>query len=304
MEEWSIKMKITRFFTDPVARFYAFQELGFYNHMSDEKFLKKKFLLRLGYELNFDDPKSFNEKVQWLKMYDRNPDYVIMVDKYMAKDYIRERIGNEYIIPTLGVYEKFDDIDFDKLPSKFVIKTTHDCGGVYICENIDTFDKAAARRKINKHLNKNYFYSGREWPYKSVVPRIIVETYIGTPGVDLKDYKIMCFNGKVKCSLVTANRYTDEGLQLTFFDRDWNLLPFKRKYPMIAETVAKPQFYEKMVEISEKLSKDMKLLRVDFYETDGKLYIGELTLYPAGGFETFDPVEWDYKLGNLLSLKN
>ena len=189
----------------------------------DKLYLKYKFYKKMKKQLNLDNPQTFNEKLQWLKLYDRNPEYTRMVDKYEVKKYVAEKIGEEYIIPTLGVWNKFEDIDFEELPNQFVLKCTHDSGGVVICKDKSTFDFNAANKKLTHCLKRNYFWKGREWPYKNIKPRIIAEQYIAE---DLVDYKFMCFSGEVKCSFICTNRFSTQGLHVTFFDREWNLLPF------------------------------------------------------------------------------
>lgn len=285
-------------------------ELGAFHTWSDENYLKYKYWLYIGKRLNIDAPKSFNEKLQWLKLYDRNPQYTVMVDKYDAKKYVENVIGKEYIIPTLGVWDSFEEIDFDTLPNQFVLKCTHDSGGVVICHDKKAFDKNKARKKINNSLKNNYYWMGREWPYKNIKPRIIAEKFISetedvlnkSESSELNDYKLMCFNGTVKCSFICSERYSTNGLHVTFFDRDWNVMPFERHYPSVKEGLPKPQKYEEMVALAEKLSANIPFVRVDFYEVSGKIYFGELTLYPGSGFEEFTPEEWDYKLGSWLDL--
>lgn len=294
---------IKKYLTDPKVRFSINQELGLYNRMPDEKFLKKKFKLYIGYDLNLDNPKSFNEKLQWLKLHDRQSIYTTMVDKYEVKSYIASIIGDEHIIPTLGVWNSFDEIDFDTLPNQFVLKCTNDSGGVVICKNKSDLDKMTAKQKIEKCLNSNFYYWGREWPYKNVEPRIIAEAYMeDSSGEDLNDYKLMCFNGKVKCSFVCSERYSDEGLKVTFFDNDWSVLPFERHYPKSTRPIDKPENFNEMIQLAEKLSKDIPFVRVDFYDINGKIYFGEMTFFPGCGFEEFTPEEWDYKLGEWIDL--
>lgn len=272
-------------------------------HLSDRKYLEMTYRLVIGKELNLDDPKSFNEKLQWLKLYNRKNVYTKMVDKYEVKKIVSELIGNEYIIPTLGVWDRFEDIDFSKLPDKFVLKCTHDSGGVVICKDKNTFDVDEAKNKINKALSRNFYYAGREWPYKNVKPRIIAEEYISSgDSKDLKDYKLMCFNGKVKCSFVCSNRNSKNGLNVDFYDINWEKMPFERHYPNSKEKVQKPNNYELMVSLAEKLAKDIPFVRVDFYEVNNKVYFGELTFFPGAGFEEFTPEEWDYTLGSWLKL--
>ena len=271
--------------------------------LSDKKYIKLKFKLLCNKKLNLKDPQSFNEKIQWLKLYDRNPKYTKMVDKYEAKKYVSSMIGEEYIIPTLAVYKKFDEIEWDKLPDKFVIKCTHDSGGLVICNDKRKIDKEKAKKKINKSLKKNYYYYSKEWPYKNVKPRIIIEKYLkDDKEEDLKDYKFMCFGGKVKCSFVCLNRNSEKGLHINFYDLDWNKMPFKRHYPNSNTVVPKPINYELMIKLAEKLAKDIPFVRVDFYEVNGNVYFGELTFYPGSGMEEFEPEEYDKILGDMLML--
>ena len=278
---------------------------GIYNKMSDEKYLKKIYKKTIGKELDLENPKSFNEKIQWLKIHDRNPKYTNLVDKYEVKEYIKKTIGEEYVIPNLAVYDSFKDINFDELPNQFVIKCTHDSGGVVICKDKAKFNYNKARIKINHCLKKNFYWSGREWPYKNIKPRIIIEPYMeDTKYRELIDYKIMCFDGKAKMLFTCTERFSKDGLKVTFFDLDWNKLPFERKYKSSTKKIEKPENFEKMIELSEKLSKDIKFVRVDWYEINGKLYFGELTFYPGSGCEEFRPDEWDYKLGEMIDLDN
>ncbi len=269
-----------------------------------------KFYLKILYrnkfknKLDIEDPKTFNEKIQWLKLYDRNPEYTKMVDKYEVKKYVKNLIGEEYIIDTLGIYDTFDDIDFSKLPDKFVLKCTHDSGGVVVCKDKETIDVKKCRKKFKKLLRRNYFYNGREFPYKNVKPRIIVEPFM-SDGIneDLLDYKFMCFNGKVKCSFVCSERRSEKGLAVDFFDNNWNHLPFERHYRNLGKEIKKPDNLEKMIALAEKLSKGTSFVRVDFYDINGNIYFGEMTFYPGSGLEEFNPEDWDYKLGELITIK-
>ena len=262
------------------------------------------FKLKLGYSLDLKNPQTFNEKLQWLKLYDRNPNYIQMVDKYEVRKYISKNIGEEYLIPLIGVYNKFEDIDFEKLPNQFVIKCTHDSGGVVICKNKSKLDIQKAEDKIKKSINRNYYYSGREWPYKNIKPRIIIEQYMeDKKAKELIDYKIMCFNGSPKLSFTCSERYND-GLKVTFYDLNWEKMPFERHYPSSIKGIEKPKNYELMLELSKKLSNNIPFVRVDWYEINGKLYFGELTFYPGSGMEEFKPFYWDKKIGQLISLPN
>lgn len=292
--------------TDSSRRFTYLTKLGFYNKLSDEEWIKEKFRRQFHREVDLDNPQTFNEKLQWLKLYDRNPLYTTLVDKYAVREYVAERIGEEFLIPLVGgPWETFDEIDFDILPNQFVLKATHDSGGVVICKDKNHFNVNKARKKINWALRSNYYYRGREWPYKNVKPRIIAEKYIVDKSEeDLLDYKLMCFDSKVKTSFVCSERYSKEGLKVTFFDSDWKRMPFERHYPASKVEIKKPDLYEKMVEIAEKLSKDIKFARIDLYEANGKIYFGEITFFPGSGFEEFNPIEWDKIMGDWIDLES
>ena len=271
--------------------------------LNDEAYLKLLYKLKTGRKLNLKNPQTFNEKLQWLKLHDRKPIYTTMVDKYEAKKYVADIIGEEYIIPTLGVYDRFDDIDFDKLPNQFVIKCTHDSGGLVICKDKSKLDIKAAKKKIDKSLRRNYFYSGREWPYKNVSPRLIVEKYMEDKArTELIDYKIMCFGGKAKMIFTCTERF-DEGLKVTFFNTNWKRLPFTRHYPASEKEIQKPENLKLMINLSEKMSEGIPFIRIDWYEINKKLYFGEYTFYPGGGFEEFTPEMWDEKLGKMIKYK-
>ena len=266
--------------------------------------IKIDYYIRIEKNNNFKNPITFNEKLQWLKLYDRKQEYIKMVDKYEVRKYIAETIGEKYLIPLLGVYNNFDEIDFSIFPDQFVLKCTHDSGGNVICTDKSKFDIDAARKKINNSLKKNYYYHGMEWPYKNVKPRIICEKYmVDESGTDLKDYKFMCFNGKVKCITVCLNRNSKSGLNIDFYDLNWE--PMEIVITNLSNSgykIMKPKNFDKMVEIAEKLSENITFVRVDFYEADGQLYFGELTLYPGSGFEKFIPESYDYLMGCWIQL--
>lgn len=288
------------------TRFFATIFVKFGKNLKDSTFLKFQYYSRFGKRLNLKNPKTFNEKLQWLKLNDRNREYTKMVDKIEAKKWVAERIGEEYIIPTLGVWHRAEDIDFDSLPDQFVLKTNHDSGGVVICKDKSTFDKEAAKRKLNESLQRDFYKYGREWPYKNVEPRILAEKYLAPENRDsdgnIPDYKLMCFNGIVKCSFVVTERGTEDGLKVTFFDNEWKKMPFERHYPASNKKLDRPAHYPKMVELAEKLSKGIKFVRVDFYEADDRIFFGEMTFYPGCGYEEFTPEEWDRKLGDWIKL--
>lgn len=271
--------------------------------INDKFFLKLKYRDTINRKLNLEEPKTFNEKLQWLKIYNKNDSYTNMVDKYTVKEYVQNLIGEEYIIPTIGLYDTFNEINFDELPKQFVIKCTHDSGSTIVCKEKEKLNIESVRKKINKALKINYYTLAREWPYKNVKPRIIIEEYMQEDGKeDLTDYKFMCFNGKVKCSFTCLNRHSKEGLNVDFYDVDWNKMPFERHYKNSNTILEKPKNYEKMLELAEKLSKDIPFVRVDFYEIHGKIYFGELTFYPGAGFEEFNPEKYDEILGSWIEL--
>lgn len=257
----------------------------------------------MGKKLNLDNPQSFNEKLQWLKLYDRRPEWTAMVDKVEAKKIASRIIGDKHIIPTIGVWNSFDDIPLDELPRQFVMKCTHDSGGIVICRDRDAFNAKSAKRTIERSLSRNYYLLSREWPYKNVKPRILVEEYMeDNKTKELRDYKFFCFDGKVKASFIATGRNSGDEVQFDFFDRDFNHLPMKSPHPESEIVLSKPDEYEEMISISEKLSKGIPHIRVDLYLVDGKIYFGEFTFYHWGGMMPFQPDEWDEIFGSWLQL--
>lgn len=268
----------------------------------DTAYLKYMYKKVTGKKLDLAHPKTFNEKLQWLKLYDRNPAYTKMVDKYAVRQYVKETIGEEYLIPLVGgPWERFEEIDLAKLPEQFVLKCTHDSGSVAICKNKHQFDTTPVRKKFNRALKGNFFYGGREWPYKNVQPRIIAEQYIvGAAGEEIVDYKLHCFHGEMKFVLVCADRTGEE--KKVFYDSHWSKLPLKRPGMSSDVEIPKPQLFDEMIRIARIFSRGIPFLRVDLYEISKKIYFGELTFFPAGGFEAFEPEEWDEKIGEWLVL--
>ena len=251
---------------------------------------------------NLKNPKTYNEKLNWLKLHDKNPIYTRIVDKFEAKEYVKNIIGDQYIIPTLGVWDNFDDIDFDKLPQQFVLKCTHDSEGLVIVKDKDKLDKEMAKNKIESALKQNFFYIGREWPYKNVKPRIIAEKYMEEHiDGELRDYKFFCFDGEPKAMFVASDRASDN-VKFDYFDLNFNHLDIKQKYPHAEQPLRKPVTFEKMIELSKVLSKGFPHVRVDFYEVDGQLYFGELTFYHFSGFMPFEPNKWDKIFGDWIKL--
>lgn len=277
---------------------------GFFDSWTDERYLRLTYRLMIGKKLNLNNPQTFNEKLQWLKIHDRNYQYTSLVDKIEAKKIVGKVIGEEYIIPTLEICDSFDEIDWEKLPNRFIIKCNHNSGGVIVVNDKKDLDKDSLRTHFNKLLKKNYYYNGREYPYKNIKPKIMIEENIQNANTkkQIDDYKLMCFNGKVKCSFVCSNRDSKEGLCVNFYDEDWNPMPFERHYPKNKQEFPKPKEYNKMVELAEKLSKNIPFVRVDFYVVNDKIYFGELTFYPGSGMEEFTPNEWDYILGTWLDI--
>lgn len=281
-------------------------------NLPEEYMLKRMFKERMGYPLNMENPQTFNEKLQWLKLHDRNPLYTTMVDKYEVKKYVAEKIGEQYIIPTLGVWDHFDEIDFDKLPDKFVLKCTHDSGSVVLCRDRATFNRAAAKRKLERGLAKNYYYGGYEWPYKNVKPRIIAEKFMVNE-LDLNrkantyliDYKIFCFYGKPTYIMtVNGGHDVDSKISRRLYDTDWNLLPVGIGGTPIETTAeAKPDNFEEMMSLSNVLSRDVPHLRVDFYIIGGRIYFGEMTFYHWSGMCPFEPPGFDKKIGKLIKIR-
>ena len=295
--------KVSKYVSDKNYRFVVNNNFGLYRHMDDEAYLKRMFYCCQGYIPDLEDPKTFSEKLQWLKLHDRKPIYPLLVDKYEAKKAVGKVIGECHIIPTIGIYDRFEDIDFNTLPDQFVMKCTHDSGGVVICDDKKAFDASKAKRKILAHYKNNYYYLGREWPYKDVRPRILTEKYMSDGTSSLSDYKIHMFNGKARLILVCRDRFENTGLTEDFFDENWNHLDLRRpKHPNAANTPERPDELGLMIHLAEKIAADIPFVRVDFYVISGQIYFGEITFFPASGFVPFVPDGWDEKIGNWLSL--
>ncbi|SHK60111.1 TupA-like ATPgrasp [Fibrobacter sp. UWB12] len=269
----------------------------------DSIYLKNAYKKIMGKNLNLRTPKTFNEKLQWLKLHNRNPLYTTLVDKYAVKNWAARQIGDSYIIPTLGVWDKFEEIDFEKLPNQFVLKCTHDSGSYFICKDKSKLDKIEAQKRFTKALKRNFFYSGREWPYKNVHPRIIAEQYMEDRNGAFVDYKFSCFNGVVDCVMVCLDRHLND-VKFYFFDKDWNLkrLNVRGKNAPDDFTIPKPPCMDEMFEIAAKLSKDIPFVRVDLFECDGKIYFGEMTFYPDSGFDANLLPETDVYFGQKIDL--
>jgi hypothetical protein len=271
----------------------------------DKLYLKLMFRLKIGYWMDFDNPQTFNEKLQWLKLYNRQPVYTHMVDKYAVKRYVADMTGEEYLIPTIGVWDSVDRIDFDSLPNQFVLKTTHGGGGggVVICKDKSHFDIEQCKIKLQHSLETCIYRNLREWPYKDVPCRVIAEQYmVDESGYELKDYKFFCFNGNVKIVKVDFNRQTLH--RANYYSKDFDLLPFGEEVcpPNLDIVHSKPYNFEAMVETAERLASHIPFCRVDLYNVNGKIYFGEITFFPASGFGPFTETEWDHTLGSWLVL--
>lgn len=269
----------------------------------DKIFLTLKYYKNLGKFPNWNNPVTFNEKLQWLKLYDRRPVYTHMVDKYKAKKYVANIIGEKYIIPTLGVWDNPEDINFDILPNQFVLKTTHDSGRVFICKEKSKLDKTHVIEELKKSLKRNFYIMTREWPYKNVKPRIIAEQYmVDESGVELKDYKFFCFNGEPKFLKVDFNRNINH--RANYYDLDWNFLPFCEEVCPSNKNIniVMPNNFHDMIEIARKLAINIPFVRIDLYTVKNQIYFGEITFFPNSGVGKFSPKEWDWKLGELLIL--
>lgn len=276
--------------------------------LPDTAYLRLLYLAERHSLLKLNPPVLFEEKIQWLKLNDRRPEYTVMVDKAAVKDYVADRIGKEYVIPTIGIWDTFDDIDFDALPRRFVLKTTHGGGsmGVCVCTDKNTFDKSNARKRLCSSLSSDIYKNYREWPYKNVPRRILAEEFIEMPGKeDLSDFKIYCFNGKPTYIQLIQDRHSGETID--FYNTDWQLQEFiglNRSARHATQPSPRPRGLDKMLDIAEKLSKGIPFVRVDLYNIGGHILFGELTFYPGSGMGSFTPSAWDKTLGDMIQLPN
>ena len=293
---------LKRFITDKKFRFAILASHGFLRGMNDRKFIEKSYFLTTGKKLNLDEPKTYNDKINWIKLNHRDPLLTTMVDKYLVKKYVADIIGEEYIIPTLGVWDKFEDIDFDSLPNQFVLKCTHDSGGLVICKDKSKFNFKSAKKKINKSLKRNYYDYVREWPYKNVKPRIIAEKFISDSSGGLIDYKTYNINGKFIMTMVCLDRHTGE-TKFYFMSKDWKHLVYTKASQKKPDfMMEKPASIDKMSELAEKLAVGLPFARVDFYDVDGHPYFGEITFFSDGGTELYHNDEFQQKYGEMIDL--
>lgn len=269
----------------------------------DRKYIQYIWKHRMKYPLNLDNPSKYNEKLQWIKLYDRNPLYTTMVDKYEAKKYVSSIIGEEYIIPTLAVWDTVDEIEWNKLPNKFVLKCTHDSGGLVICKEKNNLDRESAEKKLRKSLKRDFYMAAREWPYKDVPRRIIAETFMEDEKTkELRDYKFFCFNGEVKALFIATERQNRDEPYFDFFDSNFTHLDMRHGHPNAPVVPEKPLQFELMKALASNLSIGFPQLRVDFYEVNGHVFFGELTLFHHTGMVDFEPSTWDDIFGSWIDL--
>ena len=294
---------LCRCLTNASVRFDVMSAYGLLKHLSSEEFLKRVYQLKMGKPLDLENPQTYTEKLQWLKLYDHRPEYTRMVDKYGVKQYVAERIGEEYVIPLLGVWERAEDIDFDALPKQFVLKTTHDSGGIVVCKDKSCLDIPAARKTLRHFLRRDYYEHKREWPYKDVKPRVIAEAYMEDSRCqELRDYKFFTFGGEPRVLYIAQGRGKGEPTVADFYDMDFNHLPFTIDHDMAAVPPEKPQCFEEMKRLAAVLSQGTPQLRVDFYEVDGRVYFGEMTFFHCSGLDAFHPEAWDRTFGDWVTL--
>lgn len=273
------------------------------NWLDDQLYLKLIWRAKYNKKLDLKNPETYNEKLQWLKLYDRRPEYCTLVDKYRVREYISNKLGDEYLIPLIGKWDAPEDINFSDLPNQFVLKCNHDSGSVLICKDKSKFDQSKAITYLKDKMKKNYFYYGREWPYKSVKPCVIAEKYMTNDKEDaLIDYKYFCFNGEPKIMYWSKDKSNDP--RTDFFDMSYNHLPIRMRDPNADKIPPKPVHFEKMKEIAKFLAKDFPHVRIDFYEINGQIYFGEFTFYHCSGFAEVKPEEWNYKLGSWINIEN
>lgn len=285
------------------ARIYSFLAMrGFTDFVSDELHVRILFRAFFGYKLDLSNPKTFNEKLQWLKLYDRNREYTVMADKLASKAWASSRIGPQFVVPALASWGSAEEISLDDLPDQFVLKTNHDSGGVIVCRDKASFDLSAAKRVLSKNLSRNYYWYGREWPYKDIKPTVFAERYLPTgEDGDLPDFKVLCFDGIprfIELHRGRASHHTQD-----WYDCDWNLLDMNQEYAeQSGRSYPKPDCLGEMLRLSGILSSGVPHLRVDWFVVHGRLYLGELTFFDGSGLTSFDDPSNDLLIGNYIRL--
>jgi hypothetical protein len=277
------------------------EHITLFRILPDKAFLRLQYRMRIGKKLNLHNPLDYTEKLQWIKLYYRKPEMSTLVDKYRVREYIKNQLGEEYLIPLIGKWDKVEDIDFSSLPDEFVLKCNHDSGSVIICKDKKEFNIEEAKKKLRKKLHDNNYYLSREWPYKNVKPCIICEKYMkDDDGSALTDYKFFCFNGEPKIMYWSKDKADDP--KTDFFDMDYNHLPIRMRDPNAAVPPPKPKKFEEMKKLAKKLAGSFPHVRVDFYEINNHIYFGELTFFHCEGMVPVQPVEWNRKLGDWITL--
>ena len=275
----------------------------FLNWLPDGIYLKIVYRLIFKKKLNLKNPTTYNEKLQWMKLYDRNPLYTTLADKVSVKEYVKKTIGNEYVVKTLGIYNHVKEIDYSKLPEQFVLKSNNDSCGIVICKDKKTFNKKEANKKLSKSLRQNGYWYGREWPYKNIKPKIIAEEYLeDSKSHELPDYKFFVFHGEVKAMFIATERFSRNETKFDFYDADFNHLDLVQGHPNSQKQISKPRNFEKMKELAVKIASPLPAARIDFYEVNGKTYFGEITFFHFSGLEPFIPETYDYVWGKWLDL--
>jgi len=296
--------KISKILKNPLLLFAHMCRYWPLRYISDEAFLKLSFKAYQGYKLDLNKVETFNEKIQWLKLFDRNNKYTDLTDKYLVRKYVKERIGEQYLIPLLGVWNYVNEINFSKLPNQFVLKCNHDSGSVIICKNKQEFDTQKATKKLKKNLNTQYFWKSREYNYKNIKRKVIAEKYmIDIDGKEINDYKFFCFNGDPKFIQVDFARHTKH--IRNYYNIDGTFIPVE--YGCQSDRnlmLPKDIKLDEMINIAKKLSKDFIMVRVDLYQIENKIYFGELTFHHGGGFMKVNPFEYDKKWGSYIDIKN
>lgn len=297
-------MKLIKLFQYPLLIYPYLTARGLTKFVPDELHLKLMYFALIGKKLDVDNPESFNEKLQWLKLHDKNPLYTLLVDKISVKKWVKDLIGEDYVTSTINIWDDVNDIDLESLPNQFVLKTSHDCGGLSICRDKGSFDLDKAKSKLKKHLKQNYYWGCREWPYKDVVPRVFAEEYLDSGSeLGLIDYKFYCFNGEPEFLYVSEGLDNHETARISFLTLNWKFAEFKRTdYLNFDQLPKKPDSFNEMIQLTKKLSNGFAFVRVDFFEYNGKPRFSEMTFHPCGGFMPFDPPEWDQKMGSMLNL--
>ena len=300
----SLKEKIVKGLKNPRLAMLVILPGWFWNALKDETYLYFQYQASIGKKLDLDTPKTFNEKLQWLKLYDRKPEYTVMVDKYAVREYIAKKIGEQYLIPLLGVWDDPDEIDFDALPNQFVLKCNHNSGlGMCICKDKSKLDIEKVKRDLRKGLQQDYYMQGREWPYKNVPKKIVCEKYLVSDDGELADYKVHNFNGEPKFILVCRDRFGKSGLTEDFFTEKWEHMEVKRpRIPNATHSIPKPEELEQMLELSRELARQIPFVRTDFYIVNHKIYFGEITFFPASGAKVFEPEHYDALFGSWIKL--